>query len=104
MNCAGVESVETDLANGQVIIKGLVDPTKLLDDVYKRTRKQASVVKEEEEKEAEKKEVEENKAENDNKTDNIKRSEYGLSMHHVEFGNYTSHIFSDENPNACSVM
>ncbi|KAJ6332407.1 hypothetical protein OIU76_010740 [Salix suchowensis] len=46
----GVESVKTDLANGQVIVKGVVDPAKLVDDVYKRTKKQASIVKDEEKK------------------------------------------------------
>ncbi|KAI4296043.1 hypothetical protein L6164_036033 [Bauhinia variegata] len=82
----GVESVETDLANDQVMVKGVVDPTKLVDYVYKRTRKQASIVKDEEKKEEEKaeekKESEENKEEDDNKTD-IKQSQYFPSMYLV---------------------
>ena len=44
---AGVESVETSLGNDQVIVKGVIDPAKLVDYVYKRTKKQASIVKEE---------------------------------------------------------
>ena len=55
---AGVESVETSLGNDQVIVKGVIDPAKLVDYVYKRTKKQASIVKEEEK---EKKEEEEKK-------------------------------------------
>ncbi|KAL0443051.1 UNVERIFIED_CONTAM: Heavy metal-associated isoprenylated plant protein 7 [Sesamum latifolium] len=33
----GVESVTTDIANDQVIVKGVLDPEKLVSDVYKRT-------------------------------------------------------------------
>lgn len=110
----GVESVETNLANGQVIVKGVVDPSKLVDDVYKKTRKQASIVKDEEKKEeekkgeekkeekGEKKNGEEEKAEDDTNLD-IKRSEYWPSKDNSEFA-YAPQIFSDENPNACSVM
>lgn len=119
---SGVESVETNLGNDQVIVKGVLDPVKLVDDVYKRTKKQATIVKEEEKKEEvekkeeekkEEKEVEEEKkqgAENkegeeeeeENKTD-IKRSEYWPSKNYVDYA-YAPEIFSDENPNACSIM
>ncbi|XWS12961.1 hypothetical protein CRYUN_Cryun37aG0134800 [Craigia yunnanensis] len=97
----GVESVETDIGNDQVIVKGVVDPTKLVDYVYKTTKKQASIVKDEEKKE-EKKEGEEGKGEDDKKSD-IKRSEYYPSKYYSEFA-YPPQIFSDENPNACCVM
>ncbi|KAK7262074.1 hypothetical protein RJT34_29634 [Clitoria ternatea] len=112
----GVESVETDLANDQVIVKGAIDPAKLVQHVYKRTKKQASIVKEEEkkeeegkkeedkkeEKEEEKKEVEENKGEEDNKTE-IKRSEFWPTKNYIDYA-YAPQMFSDENPNACSIM
>ncbi|XP_022716250.1 heavy metal-associated isoprenylated plant protein 7-like isoform X2 [Durio zibethinus] len=108
----GVESVEADVGNDKVIVKGVVDPTKLVYDVNKRTRKQASIVKDEEkkeeekkeekeEKEGEKKEGEEGKGEDDKKSD-IKRSEYYPSKYYSEFA--YPQIFSDENPNACSLM
>ncbi|KAJ0016986.1 hypothetical protein Pint_09426 [Pistacia integerrima] len=60
----GVESVETNLGKCQVIVKGVVDPEKLVDDVQKKTRKPASIVKDAEKKEEEKKE-EEKKEEKD---------------------------------------
>ncbi|KAK7387660.1 hypothetical protein VNO78_22447 [Psophocarpus tetragonolobus] len=103
--------VETDLANDQVIVKGVIDPAKIVDHVYKRTKKQASIVKDdekkeeekkEEEKKEEKKEGEENKGEEDSKTE-IKRSEYWPSKNYIDYA-YAPEIFSDENPNACSVM
>ncbi|PIN03213.1 Copper chaperone [Handroanthus impetiginosus] len=111
----GVESVTTDIATGQVIVKGILDPDKLVNDVYKRTGKQASIVKNEEKKEEEKKEdekkedkqddkkqAEETKEEDDKKTD-IKKLEYWPSKYYMEHA-YAPQIFSDENPNACSVM
>ncbi|KAL2495628.1 Heavy metal transport/detoxification superfamily protein [Forsythia ovata] len=111
----GVESVTTDLANDQVIVKGVLDPDKLVNDVYKKTRKQASIVKDEEKKEEEKK-VEEKKEEKqeekkegeeskeeDTKTD-IKKSEYWPPpKYYMEYA-YPPQMFSDENPHACSVM
>ncbi|XP_019419188.1 PREDICTED: heavy metal-associated isoprenylated plant protein 7-like isoform X2 [Lupinus angustifolius] len=109
----GVESVETDFGNDKVIVKGVIDPTKLVDYVYKRTKKQASIVKNEEKKEEEEKkedkeedkqkESEENKGEDDSNKTDIKRNEYWPSRHYVDYA-YAPQIFSDENPNACSVM
>ncbi|XP_049392459.1 heavy metal-associated isoprenylated plant protein 7-like isoform X2 [Solanum stenotomum] len=114
----GVESVTTDLGNNQVVVKGVVDPEKLANDVYKRTGKQAIVVKEEEvkkeeekkeeEKKEEKKESEEEKGkeEDDKTTIDIKKNEYMHQRDYIfmEYANYPPQIFSDENPNACSIM
>ncbi|WCJ28185.1 Heavy metal transport/detoxification superfamily protein [Euphorbia peplus] len=112
----GVESVETDVANSQVIVKGVLDPLKLVEDVCKKTKKHASIVKDEEKKEEEKKEEEKKeegekkeeemkKEEEDNKLQNseIKRSEYWPTKTYLEYA-YAPEMFSDENPNACSVM
>lgn len=111
----------TDLTNDQVIVKGIIDPAKLVDNVYRRTRKQASIVqdeekkdegkKEEEKKEEENKEVkgesekkeEEKKEEDDDSKIDAKKYEYLPFRYHVEHA-YPSQIFSDENPNACTLM
>ncbi|KAL0398894.1 UNVERIFIED_CONTAM: Heavy metal-associated isoprenylated plant protein 7 [Sesamum radiatum] len=111
----GVESVTTDIANDQVIVTGVLDPEKLVNDVYKRTGKQASIVKNEEKKEEEKKneekkdekqedkkEGEESKEEDDKKTD-VKKIEHWPPKYYMEY-TYAPQMFSDENPNACSVM
>lgn len=111
----GVESVTTDVANNQVVVKGVVDPEKLVIDVYKRTRKQASLVKHEEKKEDEKKddvktevkgdekkESEERKEGDDVMTD-IKKSEYWPQRYYMEYA-YAPQMFSDENPHACTLM
>ncbi|KAG7959609.1 hypothetical protein I3843_10G078600 [Carya illinoinensis] len=114
----GVESVETDLANDQVMVKGVVEPTRLVDYVYKRTKKQASIVKDEEKKEEKKEEEkkedkeekkqdgeEEGKGEDDMKiSTDIKRNEYWPTSKYLsEYYAYPAQIFSDDNPNACSV-
>lgn len=110
---SGVESATADLANDQVIVKGVIDPEKLVSEVHKRMKKQASIVKDEEKKEEDKKEGEDKKedekkdgeegkaGDDDNKMD-IKRSEYLAPKYYSEY--YAPQIFSDENPHACSVM
>lgn len=110
----GVESVDTDLTNGQVVVKGVLDPEKLVETVYKKTGKQAHIVpppppppeeekKEEEKKEEEKKEEEKKEGEGENQNENIKKYEHWPRRYYVEYGQ-APQIFSDENPNACSVM
>ncbi|CAA2962907.1 heavy metal-associated isoprenylated plant 7-like isoform X1 [Olea europaea subsp. europaea] len=110
----GVESVTTDLANDKVIVKGVLDPEKLVNDVYKKTRKQASIVKDEEKKEEEKKveekkeekpdeKREESKEEDDTKID-IKKSEYWPPPRCYMDYAYPPQMFSDDNPHACYVM
>ncbi|KAK8494827.1 hypothetical protein V6N12_055148 [Hibiscus sabdariffa] len=109
----GVESVETDVGNDQVIVKGTVDPTKLVEYICKRTGKQATIVKGEENKQEEKKEEKKTNKENqeeakggekdEKQSDDIKTSEYLPSKYHSEF-EYPPQFFSDDNPNACSLM
>lgn len=112
----GVESVTTDLANDQVTVKGVLDPEKLVNDVYKKTKKQATVVKDEEKKEEEKKEEEKKeepkeeekkeeaaKEDEDNKAMEMKMSEYYGPKYYTDYSS-APEMFSDENPNACSVM
>ncbi|KAI9123640.1 hypothetical protein K1719_004940 [Acacia pycnantha] len=109
----GVESVETDLGNDRVVVKGVVEANKLVEYVYKRTGKQASIVKEEEKKEEDKKDEDKKKEEDehkeqeeeeeDNDQTDIKRMEYWPSKYFTEYAD-APQIFSDENPNACCVM
>ncbi|XP_047317707.1 heavy metal-associated isoprenylated plant protein 7-like [Impatiens glandulifera] len=116
----GVEAVTTDLVREQVIVKGVIDPAKLVDEVYNKTKKQVYIVKDEEKKEDEeekKKKLEEGEKkkdgeeeckgseEDDEKKKEIKKIEYVPSRYYTEYGfAYPSQMFSDENPNACSVM
>ncbi|MED6107637.1 hypothetical protein PIB30_015811 [Stylosanthes scabra] len=55
----GVESVETDLKNATVSVKGAIEASKLVDYVYKRTGRQAVIIKQEPQEEASKNQEEE---------------------------------------------
>ncbi|KAJ0981928.1 hypothetical protein J5N97_010183 [Dioscorea zingiberensis] len=112
----GVESVVTDMSNNQITVTGFIDPEKLVDYVSKRTKRQALIVKgEEEEKkeeekgeEQEKKEDDEKKGEDDEKKIELQKYEHWSSpgYYHIEYAydHPPPQIFSDENPNACFVM
>ncbi|KAG8638646.1 hypothetical protein MANES_14G049200v8 [Manihot esculenta] len=147
----GVESAEPDLKSSQVTVKGVFDPPKLVDYVYKRTGKHAVIVKQEAEKKAEEEKGKESKEEKkedggggggdkgnkggeqgENKEKNesegeakpeaaapteetkvleLKKNEYyyypprhAMELYAMELHACTPQIFSDENPNACSVM
>ena len=102
--------MKTELANEQVVVTGVLEPEKLVNDVYKRTRKQAFIVlkeeekkKEDEKKEEKKEEAVETKTEDDPNTE-IRKSEFWPSSKYYMDYSYAPQIFSDENPNACSVM
>ncbi|XP_047314633.1 heavy metal-associated isoprenylated plant protein 7-like [Impatiens glandulifera] len=159
----GVEKVDADLKISQVTVKGIFDPSKLLEYVYKRTGKQAVILKQEPEKKEEvEKAKEENKGEEEaaapppapapaveeekkdgggeetkekkegddtaapappadedaGKVVEVKKNEFyyyyptNFQLYPPRFATemYSTHpgyapqMFSDENPNACSVM
>lgn len=100
------------MMNHQVIVKGIIDPTNLVEKVYRKTKKQASIVKDEEKKEEEKKEEEKKEdkgekegegKEEDEKKANAKKLEYWPLAYYTDYA-YAPQIFSDENPNACTIM
>nr|GMD87282.1 2-dehydro-3-deoxyphosphooctonate aldolase 1 [Ipomoea batatas] len=113
----GVESVTTELGSNEVRVKGVVDPEKLARGVYKKTGKQASIVKEEEKKEdqekkegekkgGEKKEGEEGKGEEDEKKmeTEMKKNEFMPPKYYLDYAYPPPQIFSDENPHACTLI
>ncbi|KAH1089051.1 hypothetical protein J1N35_016308 [Gossypium stocksii] len=152
----GVESAEPDLKSSEVTVKGVFEPPKLVEYVYKRTGKTAVIVKQEAEtpkteeekakdankdekkseesgekdkKEAggeEKDDGKDKKQEGDNKEApaadaapategateetkvavELKKNEYYHypPRYATEFYAYPPQMFSDENPNACTVM
>lgn len=147
-----MESAEADLKGSQVTVKGVFDPPKLVEHVYKRTGKHAVIVKQEpekkeeekgkdgkeekkeekgggdeekkgggEEESKEKKQGEEASAEKGDveagmKVVELRKNEllynynypyYPTTKFYTEMNmmnQYPPQIFSDENPNACSVM
>ncbi|KAL0342311.1 UNVERIFIED_CONTAM: Heavy metal-associated isoprenylated plant protein 7 [Sesamum calycinum] len=147
----GVESAEPDLKSSQVTVKGVFEPEKLAEYVYKRTGKHAAIIKVEPENKEEKGKEEEKKADEGEK-EAAKKGEEEPAQENKEGGGdagggeppakaeaeaedpklevrknefyyyypqnyqlypqrfiqemnaYPPQIFSDENPNACSVM
>ncbi|KAL5724395.1 hypothetical protein ACHQM5_007665 [Ranunculus cassubicifolius] len=129
MRMKGVESAEPDLKSSQVAVKGIFDPPKLVEYVYKRTGKHATLVNTEPEKKDEDKGKDDKKGDGEKeKTDGEKKDDknegeegkskgeegakvelvknefyYYPLKYNMEFA-YPPQIFSDENPNACAVM
>ncbi|KAF9606830.1 hypothetical protein IFM89_029287 [Coptis chinensis] len=134
MRMKGVQSAEPDLKGSQVTVKGVFDPEKLVEYVYKRTGKHAAIVKTEPEKKEEEKgkeEKDEKKEEKEKAGEEEKKEKKEGDGEEGKQGNeeatklellrnefyyyppksameyayaYPPQIFSDENPNACSIM
>eukprot|EP00262_Sarcandra_glabra_P007955 TRINITY_DN21107_c1_g1_i2.p2 TRINITY_DN21107_c1_g1~~TRINITY_DN21107_c1_g1_i2.p2 ORF type:complete len:304 (+),score=105.68 TRINITY_DN21107_c1_g1_i2:222-1133(+) len=129
----GVQSVDPDLKSSQVTVKGVFDPPKLVEYIYKRTSKQAVIIKQEPEKKEEEKPKEEKKSENaekggdaekpkkegeEAKGEEVPKAEVTKNEFFYYYPKYATEyiyqpaeyvyphpqLFSDENPNACSVM
>ncbi|XP_028766259.1 heavy metal-associated isoprenylated plant protein 7 [Neltuma alba] len=124
----GVESAEPDLKKSEVSVKGVFETAKLVEYVHKRTGKQAVIVKQEPDEKKEK--MEEKKGEEgekakegeekkggegegkegaeteETKVVELRKNEYYYypPRYTMEMYAYPPQIFSDENPNACSVM
>ncbi|TMX00596.1 hypothetical protein EJD97_000511 [Solanum chilense] len=110
----GVRTAETDLTSGKVIVTGSIDANKLIDYVYRRTKKQAKIVlqheprkhKEEQNPDEEAKKLEEgdeerNKASGGEET--INKMMYYCQPLYVIERIPPPQLFSDENPNACCI-
>ncbi|KAF8054941.1 hypothetical protein N665_1308s0006 [Sinapis alba] len=122
MRMKGVECVEPDFKASQVRVKGVFTEEKLAEYVNKKIGKHAEVVnqdpspkppeKEKETKDKEKKKKEEEQQPKETKEDggekvvDLKKNEYQYQppKYPVEMFAYPPQIFSDENPNACTMM
>ncbi|XP_059300162.1 heavy metal-associated isoprenylated plant protein 9-like isoform X2 [Lycium ferocissimum] len=122
----GVSTVETDLSLGKVIVKGSMDANKLVDYVYRRTKKQAKIGRQPEtQKHTEEPKIEDpdpNPDEEAKKQDEEEKKEGGHDSSKASEGEeiinklmyycqplYVTeripppYLFSDENPNACCI-
>ncbi|XAR64371.1 hypothetical protein NMG60_11024679 [Bertholletia excelsa] len=92
----GVYTVEPDMKSSQVTVRGAFEPTKLVEYVNKKTGKHVAIVKQ---MPLEKKEDEKCK-----KCQQEREEKWEYYEIHPPGLVYAPQIFSDENPNACSVM
>nr|XP_011459271.1 PREDICTED: heavy metal-associated isoprenylated plant protein 26-like [Fragaria vesca subsp. vesca] len=91
----GVEKFGTDMNNHKVVVTGKIDPEKILKKLRKKTGKRVEIIDDKEE---------EQNAESDE--GNLSRP---LIVHPLMFdcckeSDQLLLMFSDENPNACSIM
>ncbi|KAE8663368.1 palmitoyl-acyl carrier protein thioesterase [Hibiscus syriacus] len=118
----GVESVDPDPKSSEMTVKGVFNPTKLVDYVYKRTGKHSLIVKQEPHRKNEEEKPKDGGNDKDMKGGGgdgdggeataataaveLKRNElyYYAPRYATEFYAYPPQMFSDESPNACSVM
>ncbi|KAK9280794.1 hypothetical protein L1049_003683 [Liquidambar formosana] len=103
----GVQRAEPDLKSSQVTVTGTFDPPKLVDFLYKRVGKHAKIVKEEFKDKEKARARKDKKKECDRKIEE-KEKEKDFFFHYppqYSLGHaYPPQIFSDENPNSCSIM
>lgn len=99
---AGVQTVDVDMAKNQVTVKGTMDPKKLVEFVLKRSGKNVELVKQS---------VVSGKgsgknAKNGKESDAKPSKKRGENAHNYTERElvYAPQLFSDENPNACSIM
>lgn len=127
MKMTGVQSAEADLKEQKVTVKGAVDPSNIVNQLYKRTGKHAQIVEQEKEEEnksgdgnnkdgekaddkkdgdddAKKGEGEGGEAEGEGNGEGESRMNESNAPKYVIEYIHPPQIFSDENPNSCSIM
>ncbi|KAK3034597.1 hypothetical protein RJ639_033843, partial [Escallonia herrerae] len=93
----GVHTVEPDMKNNLVTVTGTIDAEKLVEFVDKRAGRRAEIVKQ--------KQDGKNKKEDKNEGEGDRNGRKDSTCHNYPPGLvYAPQLFSDENPNACSVM
>ncbi|KAK9095352.1 hypothetical protein Scep_026821 [Stephania cephalantha] len=103
----GVHSVKTDFKAQTLAAEGTIEPTKLVEYIQKRVHKYAEIVtqKKEQEKKEKVKEVETKKVtEEEKKVIEVKTAKAINNAPYIVHHVYAPQLFSDENPNACSIM
>ncbi|KAJ6980931.1 hypothetical protein D5086_019086 [Populus alba] len=97
----GVETFRTDMNKHKVVVTGRIDPQKLLKKLKKKTRKEVEIV-------ANKKEEEGSKDTSRTEEINVASESFPQQYPPIFFdcckNNDLLMAFSDENPNACSIM
>ena len=95
MSSLGVERIATDMNNHKVVVTGKIDPEKVLNKLRKKTKKKVEII--------------ENKEEEQNDASDEGNQSRPLFIHPLMFdcckeSDQLLMMFSDENPNACSIM
>ncbi|KAG9136831.1 hypothetical protein Leryth_004584 [Lithospermum erythrorhizon] len=100
----GVQTVDPDMSNNIVIVKGTMDPQKLVEFINKRSGRHAMILKLDDKKQnnnQNQQNYDHNKQNNQNKKKDINSGIYPKYPLDLVLA---PQLFSDENPNACSIM
>eukprot|EP01018_Ginkgo_biloba_P006582 Gb_20525 [translate_table: standard] len=96
--CMGVHSAELDFKTQKFIVKGTIDLKDSVEYIYKKAKKSAEIVPPKKEE----KKGDDGKG-GDQKEKDGKKSEDAAPKYVIEYV-HAPQLFSDENPNACSIM
>lgn len=100
----GIQTAETDRSKSTVVVRGVMDPLKLVEEIKKKLGRHAELISQNTEKGRENKEKESNNKNNNKNEDSDGNKIFSYppqySVQHV----YPSQIFSDENVHSCSIM
>ncbi|CAF1941305.1 unnamed protein product [Brassica oleracea] len=102
----GIQTAEPDRSKSMVVVRGVMDPPKLVDEIKKKLKRHAELVSQNTEK---------GKGNNDNESNNNnkgnKKNEdsdgntiFSYPPQYSAQHNYPSQIFSEENVHSCSIM
>ncbi|KAF1881912.1 hypothetical protein Lal_00038555, partial [Lupinus albus] len=102
----GTQSVEVNRETSQVIVKGTMDTTKVVECVKKQLGKHAEIIKNEQKKEVKPKEIIHEKSNNNNNNNNNNKPIilYSYPSQYSTQYLYPNQTFNDENVFACSIM
>ncbi|XP_049342572.1 heavy metal-associated isoprenylated plant protein 8-like [Solanum verrucosum] len=92
----GVQTVDPEMKNNIVKVKGSMDPQKLVEFINKKTGRHAEIIKKIDKEKNEKTLCDKNSCD-------IKKCCNNCQHDYLQFV-YAPQIFSDENPNSCSIM
>ncbi|MCD7473126.1 hypothetical protein HAX54_014752 [Datura stramonium] len=92
----GVQTVDPELKNNLVKVKGSMDPQKLVEFINKRAGRHAEIISKIEKEKNE-------KTISDKKSSDIRKGGTSCQHDYLQFV-YAPQFFSDENPNSCSIL
>ena len=96
----GVEEVRTDMEEHKAVVTGQIDPAKILKELKKKTGKRAQVIGKVEDAVGN-----ETTEMNSMPDDNVERDDIAVNEGFNELNQVINFdVFSDENPNGCSIM
>lgn len=92
---SGVKSIKVGMELNQAIVAGSIEPEEVVKKLKKKTRKSAEIISIQNVDET----VEANESENAETDDQIP-----FDGGYLNQGNHVTQMFSDENPNSCSIL